>query len=89
MVLRSLLDDEDLKRSYRHPDTGALVALDSCLGYYAWHSRHHVAQLLKLPTPRRTLRPAQECTEQLAGRGASFRDVKDYAQPELEASGAP
>ena len=47
MLLRSLSDD-DFKRSYRHPERGELTTLDSTLGYFAWHSRHHVAQILNL-----------------------------------------
>src|ERR1700731_1472206 len=46
MLLRSLSDD-DFKRSFRHPDGGEL-ALDWTLGYFAWHSRHHVAHILNL-----------------------------------------
>jgi uncharacterized damage-inducible protein DinB len=47
MLLRSLSDD-DFKRSYRHPERSELVVLDQTLGYFAWHSRHHVAQILTL-----------------------------------------
>jgi hypothetical protein len=47
MLLRSLSDD-DFKRSYQHPDRSELTPLDSTLGYFAWHSRHHVAQILNL-----------------------------------------
>jgi uncharacterized damage-inducible protein DinB len=47
MLLRSLSDD-DFKRRYRHPDRSELVQLDQTLGYFAWHSRHHVAQILTL-----------------------------------------
>jgi len=46
MLLRSLPDD-DFKRSFRHPD-GRELTLDWTLGYFAWHSRHHVAQILNL-----------------------------------------
>ena len=47
MLLRSLSDD-DFKRSYRHPQRGELVRLEETLGYFAWHSRHHVAQILSV-----------------------------------------
>jgi hypothetical protein len=47
MLLRSLSDD-DFKRRYRHPDRSELVQLDQTLGYFAWHSRHHVAQILTM-----------------------------------------
>jgi uncharacterized damage-inducible protein DinB len=46
MLLRSLSDD-DFKRSFRHPNGGEL-ALDWTLSYFAWHSRHHVAQIVNL-----------------------------------------
>jgi|SRR5271165_108038 len=46
MLLRSLSDD-DFKRSYVHP-SGELVTLDRALSYFAWHSRHHVAQILSV-----------------------------------------
>ena len=46
MLLRSLPDD-DFKRSFRHPE-GRELALDWTLGYFAWHSRHHVAHILNL-----------------------------------------
>jgi hypothetical protein len=49
MLLRSL-SDGDFKRSFRHPDGGEL-ALDWTLGYFAWHSRHHVAHILNLRKP--------------------------------------
>lgn len=47
MLLRSLSDD-DFKRTYRHPQRGELVRLEDTLGYFAWHSRHHVAQILSV-----------------------------------------
>ena len=46
MLLRALTD-EDFKRTFRHP-RGDELTLDWTLGYFAWHSRHHVAQILDL-----------------------------------------
>src|SRR5258706_7120129 len=46
MLLRSLPND-DFKRSFRHPERGE-VMLDWTLGYFAWHSRHHVAHIVNL-----------------------------------------
>jgi uncharacterized damage-inducible protein DinB len=46
MLLRSLPDD-DFKRSFRLPEDRELT-LDWTLGYFAWHSRHHVAHILSL-----------------------------------------
>jgi len=45
-LLRSL-SDEDFKRAYRRP-SGEVPVLDAILGYFAWHCRHHVAQILSL-----------------------------------------
>lgn len=47
LLFRSL-SDEDFKRAYRHPDRRELTILDATLGYFAWHSRHHVAQITGL-----------------------------------------
>ncbi|MDQ1708212.1 MAG: hypothetical protein QOJ88_1423 [Pyrinomonadaceae bacterium] len=44
--LRSLTD-EDFKRTFRHPESG-LVSLQKNLALYAWHGRHHVAQITSL-----------------------------------------
>jgi hypothetical protein len=46
-MLRSMGDGQFARR-YLHPATGATVALSAALGYYAWHGRHHTAQILWL-----------------------------------------
>ncbi|HWP43073.1 MAG TPA: bacillithiol transferase BstA [Blastocatellia bacterium] len=46
MLLRSL-SAEDFLRTFRHPDIGE-VSLAKNLGLYAWHGRHHVAQITSL-----------------------------------------
>jgi uncharacterized damage-inducible protein DinB len=38
---------EDFQRTLRHPELG-VMRLDSLLGLYAWHGRHHAAQLAAL-----------------------------------------
>jgi hypothetical protein len=45
-LLRSL-DSADWKRSFRHPELGAMT-LEKALAVYAWHGRHHVAHITKL-----------------------------------------
>ena len=45
-LLRSL-SEKDFQRTFRHPELGE-VTLDWSLGLYAWHSRHHVAQIRRL-----------------------------------------
>ncbi len=38
----------DWARGFNHPETGKLVLLSDALGYYAWHGRHHTAQIMWL-----------------------------------------
>jgi DinB superfamily len=45
-LLRSM-SDQDFTRTFRHPELG-LVRLDTNLGLYAWHGRHHVAHITGL-----------------------------------------
>ena len=45
-LLRSMRDD-DFRRTFRHPDHGA-VTVDWLVAMYAWHGRHHVAQIHSL-----------------------------------------
>jgi uncharacterized damage-inducible protein DinB len=44
-LLRSLTQ-EQLQRSFHHPETGKSVRLSEALCYYAWHGRHHTAQIV-------------------------------------------
>jgi uncharacterized damage-inducible protein DinB len=45
-LLRSLGTD-DWKRTFRHPEMGAMT-LDKTLALYAWHGRHHVSHISEL-----------------------------------------
>lgn len=45
-LLRSLTP-EDWKRTFRHPELGAMT-LEKSLAIYAWHGRHHVAHITEL-----------------------------------------
>jgi uncharacterized damage-inducible protein DinB len=45
-LLRSL-SEQDLKRTFQHPELGSLP-LDKVLALYAWHGRHHVAHITAL-----------------------------------------
>jgi hypothetical protein len=47
VILLKSLDEEDLERTYMHPDHG-LVNLKYVLGIYSWHGRHHTAQIEEL-----------------------------------------
>ena len=46
LLLRSLTP-ADWGRTFRHPELG-LVTLEWNVGLYAWHGRHHVAQITSL-----------------------------------------
>jgi uncharacterized damage-inducible protein DinB len=43
-LLRSLTA-EQFDRSFIHPATGKSISLSAALCYYAWHGRHHTAQI--------------------------------------------
>jgi uncharacterized damage-inducible protein DinB len=43
-LLRSLTE-EQYARSFLHPESGQTVSLSAALCYYAWHCRHHTAQI--------------------------------------------
>jgi uncharacterized damage-inducible protein DinB len=45
-LLRSMTAEE-WKRTFRHPDLGAMT-LEKTLALYAWHGRHHVAHITEL-----------------------------------------
>lgn len=46
-LLRTLSDDQ-LKRSFIHPENNSQVLLDWNIGNYAWHSQHHYAHIQRL-----------------------------------------
>ena len=50
MLLESMRED-DWKRRFRHPKMGD-VSLDSMLGLYAWHGKHHLAHIAALRAQR-------------------------------------
>jgi hypothetical protein len=43
-LLRTL-SEEQFARSFVHPESGEVISLNSALCYYAWHGRHHMAQI--------------------------------------------
>jgi uncharacterized damage-inducible protein DinB len=47
LLLRELGPDH-FRRRFRHPEHGRMIALDEVLAMYAWHGRHHVAQITSL-----------------------------------------
>lgn len=47
MLLKNL-DEEDLQKSFIHPESGKEVKLYVNIALYAWHSRHHLAHITEL-----------------------------------------
>ncbi|MBV9302025.1 MAG: bacillithiol transferase BstA [Acidobacteriaceae bacterium] len=47
LALLTSLTDADFARTFQHPEWGN-INLEWTLGMYAWHSRHHVAQITSL-----------------------------------------
>jgi len=47
LLLRQLAP-ADFIRGFRHPEHGRVFVLDESLALYAWHGRHHVAQITSL-----------------------------------------
>jgi hypothetical protein len=43
-LLRTLTA-EQFARTFLHPESGETISLNSALCYYAWHGRHHMAQI--------------------------------------------
>ncbi|NBD26855.1 YfiT family bacillithiol transferase [Paenibacillus glycinis] len=46
------MGDADYARSFIHPESGDEIRLDYNLGAYAWHGRHHLAQITELAKRR-------------------------------------
>lgn len=46
VLLRSLID-EQLEKTFQHPEWGD-ITLDKTLALYAWHSKHHLAHITEL-----------------------------------------
>jgi len=47
VALLASLDEEEWRRTFRHPELGP-VRLDQNAALYAWHGRHHVAHIMAL-----------------------------------------
>lgn len=43
--LLKTLTNEQFERSFIHPESGDTISLNSALSYYAWHCKHHTAQI--------------------------------------------
>jgi hypothetical protein len=49
ILLRSL-SNEDLQKTFIHPEHGKRFRLDENIGVYAWHGNHHLAHITSLKT---------------------------------------
>jgi hypothetical protein len=47
VTLLKSLNETDFKRKFRHPEIG-LLNLDWIVDQYAWHGKHHIAQISSL-----------------------------------------
>jgi uncharacterized damage-inducible protein DinB len=47
VVIFDSLEETNWKRTFTHPERGP-QSLESTLAYYAWHARHHIAQITAL-----------------------------------------
>jgi hypothetical protein len=47
ILLRSLTEDQ-LKRTFIHPEQGCEFSLEEYLGFYSWHCKHHLAHIVQL-----------------------------------------
>ncbi len=48
VVLMRSMQPSDFKRTYVHPEYGKEFSLEYVAGLYAWHGKHHVAQIRAL-----------------------------------------
>jgi uncharacterized damage-inducible protein DinB len=47
-ALLSSFSEDDYAKQFYHPVSKETMRLDQCLGLYAWHGKHHVAQITSL-----------------------------------------
>jgi len=45
VVLLKTLNQDDLKREFIHPEYGKHFSLEETIGFYSWHSNHHLAHV--------------------------------------------
>lgn len=48
LQLMRTMSDNQFRRTYYHPESKNTVTLDAALSSYAWHCRHHTAQIVWL-----------------------------------------
>lgn len=50
VILLKSLTESDFKKQFFHPESEKMIGLDYNLGLYAWHGKHHIAQITSLRT---------------------------------------
>ncbi|MFB5191840.1 YfiT family bacillithiol transferase [Alicyclobacillus fastidiosus] len=48
VTLLSNLEDTQFSLTFTNPESGEILSLETALGLYAWHGRHHIAQITSL-----------------------------------------
>ena len=48
VFLMKEMSENDFRQKFTHPETGKLLGLDYMTGLYAWHGKHHTAQIVGL-----------------------------------------
>lgn len=48
VLLASQLSEDELTKTFTHPETKRQIRLDQLLGMYAWHGEHHLAHITSL-----------------------------------------
>ena len=48
LQLMGTMSDNQFRRMFYHPESKKTVTLDAALSSYAWHCRHHTAQIVWL-----------------------------------------
>ncbi|WPR70309.1 putative metal-dependent hydrolase [Flavobacterium sp. NG2] len=47
-LLLQSLSNEELKKTFIHPETNKEIRIDENIGIYAWHCNHHLAHIISL-----------------------------------------
>jgi hypothetical protein len=45
VLLLRMMTAEQFSRAFVHPETNEVISLNVALSYYAWHAKHHTAQI--------------------------------------------
>ena len=48
VILLKTLSEDDMSRTFSHPEHGTQFMLDETIGMYAWHGDHHLAHITAL-----------------------------------------